>query len=231
MFGRFDLYGPVHKGIRSALSGLCFQAGSIDSSDHERVNAFVEEFKRVVIILESHSRDEDTHINESYQKYAPETLHQLEEEHEGLEQKLGELAELVDRLQAAKQRPAELEKLWYQLGKGLNRFTAEYFMHLEREEGPGKKALWENLTDDQLKTISIQIRSTIPPHAMAIFMHYMIPAISHQERVVMYDDMKKSAPKEAYEGMKKLAEARLDPTSWLKLQAVLEEIKAEGVSL
>lgn len=230
MFGRFDLYAPVHKGIRLALSGLCHQVGSVDSSDDERVKSFVEEFRQVVVILNSHSTDEDTHINESYEKYAPETLHELEEEHTGLEQKLEKLVELVDQLESGERQPADRQKIWYQIGKDLNRFTAEYFIHLEREEGPGMKALWENLTDDQLKQISINIRSSIPPQAMAIFMHYMIPAISHQERFVMFSDIKKFAPKEAYEGMRRLAESRLDQRSWVQLQTALEEIKPEGVA-
>jgi hypothetical protein len=44
MLPRFDLYAPVHKGIRLALSGLCHQAGAVDSSDEEGVESFVSEF-------------------------------------------------------------------------------------------------------------------------------------------------------------------------------------------
>ncbi|KIL38174.1 hypothetical protein SD70_27990 [Gordoniibacillus kamchatkensis] len=230
MFGRFDLYAPVHKGIRAALSGLCYQAGSVDSMDDERVNAFVEEFKRVIVILHAHSRDEDTHINESYEKYAPETLRELEEEHTGLEQKLEELVELVNQLESGKQNPGQQEKIWYQIGKDLNRFTAEYFMHLQREEGPGMKALWEHLTDDQLKVISMNIRSSIPPQAMMIFMHYIIPAISHQERVVMLSDMKSVAPREFYEEVVRIAENRLEPQSLSELKSALDNIVTGAVS-
>lgn len=229
MFNRFDLYGPVHKGIRLALSGLCYQAGSVDSSDDERVTSFIEEFRQVAIILEAHSRDEDANINESYEKFAPETLHQLEDEHGALEHYLEQLIELVDQLQLKEQNPIEHQKIWWQIGKDLNSFTADYFIHLQSEEGPGMKALWENLTDDQLKEISINIRSSIPPQTMSIFMHYMIPAISHQERLEMYSDMKRFAPKEAYAGMLSLAESRLDPKSWVKLQTALEDFKPEGV--
>lgn len=230
MFDRFDLYAQVHKGIRLALSGLCFQAGSVDSSDDEKVKSFVEEFRQVVIILNSHSIDEDTHINESYEKYAPKVLHQLEDEHSALEQKLEKLIGLVDQLEVSKQHPAEHQKLWYQIGRDLNRFTADYFIHLQQEEGPGMEALWEHMTDDQLKVISTNIRSSIPPQAMSIFMHYMFPAISHQERFDMLSRIKKFAPKEAYVGMLKLAESRLDQRSWLQLQTALEENKPEGVN-
>lgn len=221
MFGRFDLYAPVHKGIRVALSGLCLQAGSVDITDDEGVRSFIEEFKRVVVILHAHSRDEDAHINESYEKYAPETLLQLEEEHTGLEQKLEKLNELVNQLESGRQHPARYEQIWYQIGKDINRFTAEYFMHLEHEEGPGMKALWEHLTDDQLKVISINIRSSIPPQAMLIFLHYMIPAISHQERVEMLSDMRSVAPQEFYEEVVRIAENRLEPQSLSELKSAL----------
>jgi len=224
MFGRFDLYAPVHKGIRLALSGLCYQAGSVDSTEDEKVNSFIDEFRRVVIILESHSRDEDTHINESYEKYAPETLDELEEEHAGLEHKLERLGQLVDQLEASKQQPAQHQKIWHQIGKDFNRFTAAYLTHLEREEGPGMHALWANLKDDELKVISVNIRSSIPPQTMAIFMHYMIPAISHLELLEMLSDMKKFAPKEAYEGTLALAQSRLDKLSWARLQTALENV-------
>ncbi|WP_066305650.1 hemerythrin domain-containing protein [Bacillus sp. FJAT-29814] len=229
MYHRFDLYGPVHKGIRLALSGLSYQTGSVDSSDYDKVQAFIEEFRSVVIILESHSRDEDDNINESYEKFAPETLQELEQEHEGLEHKLEQLAELVNQLEANRANPVEFPKLWYQVGKELNRFTADYLIHLQREEGPGMKALWDNLNDDELRVISKNIRSSIPPHAMAIFMHYMIPAISHTERVEMFSEMKKFAPKEALNGMLGIAETRLDQKSWGQLQSALTKIKTEGV--
>ncbi|RKN81974.1 hemerythrin domain-containing protein [Paenibacillus ginsengarvi] len=231
MFHRFDLYAQVHKGIRLALSGLCFQAGSADCSDDEKVLAFAEEFRRIVVILESHSRDEDAHLNESYEKFAPDTLHQLEEEHSGLELKLGELVALVDQLENTKQDPVGRQNAWYQVGKALNRFTADYLIHLQREEGPGMTALWEHLTDGELKVLSQKIRSSIPPQTMAIFMYYIIPAISHAERVEMLGEMKLYAPKEAYAGVLGLAESRLDAANWGRLQAALEEVKAEGMSL
>lgn len=229
MFNRFDLYAPVHKGIRLALSGLCHQAGSVDHSDDERVNAFIEEFKQVAIILEAHSRDEDAHINESFEKFAPKTLLQLEKEHDALEHGLEQLISLVDQLHLKKHNPVEHQKIWCQIGKDLNRFTAVYFAHLQNEEGPGLHALWKNLTDDELKRISMNIRSSIPPQTMAIFMHYMIPAISHEERLEMFTDMKKFAQKEAYEGMRNLAQSRLEQKSWVELHTALEQINTEEV--
>lgn len=229
MYNRFDLYAPVHKGIRLALSGLCYQAGSIDHTDEEKVNSFIDEFQRVAIILEAHSRDEDANINESYEKFAPATLLQLEKEHDELEQGLEQLIELVDQLQLKIHDPLEHQKIWYQIGKELNRFAAAYLTHLQSEEGPGLHALWENLSDDQLKIISINIRSSIPPQTMAIFMHYMIPAISHLERLEMFGDMKRFAPQEAYKGMLSLAESRLDSKSWTELKTALDEMNTEEV--
>lgn len=222
MYHRFDLYGPVHKGIRFALSGLCHQAGSEDSTNDEKVQSFIEEFKRVVIILESHSKDEDDYFHEHIQKYAPDTLQELEEEHSGLDQKLGRLIELVNRLES--EQSADRSETWYRIGKDLNRFTAEYLTHLEREEGPGMQALWANMTDAQLMELSANLRAAIPPYTMSIFMYYMIPSISHQQRVEMFSGMKKFAPPAAFEANMKLAESRLDKHRWTALQAALEAV-------
>jgi len=228
MLHRFDLYSQVHRGLRLALSHLCHQAGSVDFTEEEKVNAFIEEFRNVTIILEAHSHDEDTHLNDSYQKFAPSVLEQLEAEHSFLDEKLEQLIALVNQLEASAPQSDERKQLWYVIGKSLNRFAAEYLNHLQTEEGPGMHALWENLTDDELKVLSQNIRSSIPPQTMVIFMHYMIPSLSHRERVEIFSEMKKLAPKEVLTGMLGIAEARLDATSWKSLQLALEQVKTEG---
>jgi hypothetical protein len=89
------------------------------------------------------------------------------------------------------------------------------------------EALWNNLNNEQLKELSVKIRSSIPPHAMMIFLQYFLPAISHKERVDMLGGMKKFAPREVYEAVLRLANARLDPQSWSELQnALLNEVRS-----
>lgn len=222
MYNRFDLYGPVHKGLRSALSSLCFQTGSMDVlSDEQGLKSFLEEFKRVVIILEAHAHDEDLHLNDPYLQYAPQTAKRLEEEHQVLDLKLDNIVTLANQLEQ-EVSSEERRRLWYQLGRDLTRFTAEYFMHLQNEEGPGMDALWANLTDEQLIDYSIKIRSSIPPHTMMIFLHYMLPAITHTARFEMLSGMKRFAPREAYEAVLRLAENRLDSNSMMELMSALE---------
>lgn len=73
MHNRYDLYGPVHMGLWHALSGICLHMGSVDSSDHQKLKSIIEEWKRIVIILDVHSHDDDFHLNDVYMMYAPET--------------------------------------------------------------------------------------------------------------------------------------------------------------
>ncbi len=71
------------------------------------------------------------------------------------------------------------------------------------------------------------IRSAIQPHAMMIFLHYMLPAISHQDRAAMLGGMKLFAPQEAYEAVLRLAEARLEPQNWSALKSEMDNMKQE----
>lgn len=222
MYNRYDLYGPVHKGLRHALSGLCFQAGSADFMDHQNLESFIEEWRRIVIILEAHSHDEDLHLNDVYMKYAPETAEQLEAEHGVLDSKLKEINKKVSDLKNSETSMEDRSRMWYQLGRSFNNFTAEYLIHLEREEGPGMEALWNNLNDEQIHELSIKIRSSIPPHTMMIFLHYMLPAITHADRFLMLSDMKRFAPGEFYEAVLRLAETRLEPQSLSELKSALD---------
>lgn len=227
MYNRYDLYGPVHKGLRYALSGICYQAGSIDISNDQNLKSFIEEWRQIVVILEMHSHSEDHYLNDAYLKYAAETANQLEVEHDVLNQKVQNIDNVVNQLEQPETTLTERSRLWYQLGRDLNRFTADYFNHLQREEGPGMEALWNHLSDEQLHEYSVNIRSAIPPHAMMIFLHYMLPAISHQDRAAMLGGMKLFAPQEAYEAVLRLAEARLESQSWSALKSELDHMKQE----
>ncbi|MGD8191674.1 hemerythrin domain-containing protein [Brevibacillus ginsengisoli] len=229
MYKRYDLYGPVHKGLRLALSGICYQVGSADVTDQQKVESFIEEWRRIVITLEAHSHDEDLHLNDVYMKYAPETAKQLEEEHVVLDRQVHEINELVSDLENTASME-ERSRIWYQIGRRLNSFTAEYFIHLQREEGPGMEALCNNLDDDQIHELSVKIRSSIQPHAMMIFLHYMLPSITHADRFVMLSDMKRFAPQEFYEAVLSLAESRLEPQSLSRLKSELDNDVTGAVS-
>ena len=222
MYQRFDLLAPVHKGLRHALGGLVFQAGSLNVNNDGELQRFAEEFADIVDILESHSRDEDAHVHHLYERFAPETAAKLEAEHETLEAELRELQGLLDK---ALRAPEERGPTWYILQRKLTRFTTAYFSHLEREEGEAAEALWANLDDAQLKEVSVRIRSSIPPATMMIFLRYMLPALTFNERYDMLSGMKRFAPPEAYQAVRELAERRLRPEDWAELAAALDTVE------
>ncbi|HZG56127.1 hemerythrin domain-containing protein [Paenibacillus sp.] len=223
MHHRFDVLMPVHKGLRHALSGLCFRAGSMDVSDENEVQSFADEFGRIVTILESHSHDEDAHMHHLYEQFAPETAAKLEQEHTVLDETIHRLQQRIETVRQAS--PAEQRKeIWYEVNRKLTQFTADYFQHLQREENEGAEALWNHLTDDQLKEVSVKIRSSIPPSTMMIFLHYMMPALNFEERFGILNDMRQFAPPEAYQAVRALAQSRLAPGDWEALNAKLESM-------
>jgi len=222
MHDRFDLLGPVHKGLRHALAGLCFRVGSLNVEDEDEADRFIEEFQNVVAILDSHSHDEDAHVHHLYERFAPETAARLEAEHQTLDAALHDIRGLVEQARRP-MAPGDRAKLWYGIRRKLTRFTADYLQHLEREEGEAAEALWAHLDDAQLKEVSVNIRSSIPPATMMIFLHYMLPALSFAERFDILYGMKRFAPPEAYEAVRKLAQERLRPQDWEAIRAKLDE--------
>lgn len=221
MYNRFDLFGPVHKGLRFALSGLCLKAGAMDFNDEEKVNEFLEEFYRIEQILESHAHDEDMHVQHLYDQFCPETALKLENEHVTLDKRFAELEAVVSTLKNVSLSTDGKRRIWFQISKGLNSFTADYFKHLEREEVEAQNELWKNLTDEELMEVSTKIRASIPPQVMMIFLHYMLPALSYEERAGMLSGMKQFAPKEAFDAVCGLAQQRLSVKDWNQLKESL----------
>ncbi|HZG78478.1 MAG TPA: hemerythrin domain-containing protein [Paenibacillus sp.] len=227
MHHRFDVLMPVHKGLRHALSGLCFRAGSMDVSDDNELRSFADELGKIVIILESHAHDEDAHMHHLYERFAPDTAAKLEEEHTVLDGAIGELQQLVETARNASS-VEERKQVWYGLNRKLTRFTADYFQHLQREETEGAETLWNNMTDEQLKEVSVNIRSSIPPATMMIFLHYMMPALNFDERFGILNDMRQFAPPEAYQAVRELARSRLSERDWETLRSKLDAMSTAG---
>lgn len=221
MYNRYDLLAPVHKGLRYALGGLIVQAGSMNIRNERNVQSFVDEFTKIAGILDAHAQDEDTHLQHLYERFAPETATKLGAEHTALDRDIHEIGNLLEKIR----NPLPIEQrraVWYEINRKLIKFTADYFQHLQREEGEAAGALWAHLDDGQLKELAIKIRSSIAPGTMMIFLHYMIPALNPDERLGMLGGMEKFAPPEDYEAVKKLAQDRLSFNDWEELSMKLE---------
>jgi len=76
----------------------------------------------------------------------------------------------------------------------LNKFIAVYLQHLDREDNVTQTLLWQYFTDQELMAMSGQIQSSNAPDLMLTWLKYILPALPHHERQMMFGGMRQMAP-------------------------------------
>lgn len=199
----WDLYREIHKGMRFGLSRAMTMAGSTDADDSLALQALRDEWRDVAFVLRGHHEHEDRFCDALIASYAPELREKLELQHHEADHALASLdaaaAQLVDAT------PAALRAFYLDLAD----FTARYFAHLRFEEDVVMPALNRALSNAELEQVTHQIRGSVPPHEMCVFIKYMAPGMSFAERLDMLGGMYRFAPKEIFELFRGAAEKAL----------------------
>lgn len=217
---RYEVYTPVHKGLRYALGVLTHKASSLNFEDNEKLEAFIKEFEPIAVILHAHAVHEDSHIQTLIDKFIPQYSDRLEAEHHDTEELLNDLENQIQTIQQAS--VYERQELGREWNHSLNRFVAAYLNHLQTEEIYVQQGLWDNMTDEEIMNLSVAIRSDIQPEQLMIYFRYMIPAQNIYENVELLGGMKMYAPPEAYLAATQIAEEVLPTEYWEELKHRLE---------
>lgn len=215
---RVDLYSSVHKGLRAFMSDTLALVGRTDADDAEELTACLAQVRDLVTVCRVHLDDENRFVHPAIEARSPGSSAAIALEHVHHEQALDALAARVGEASVA-DRPAPILA---QLYRDLARFIAENFEHMQEEETHHNALLWSAYTDRELLEVQHALVASIPPDVMAIFLRWMIPSMSHGERVRMLSGMREGAPPEAFAGVIELARARLGPRDFAKLALALE---------
>ena len=188
---RIDLYGAVHKGIRSALFQTIGEVGRTDFANDDAAAAVLTAIERTVQFLDDHAEHEDRVVMPEIQRLSPEVYTALEDEHTRTHGLQRELERLVARTREA--RGEERLSLGRKLHGRLCLLVAEHLRHMDREETEANRVLWAHFTDEQLLGLHGRIVSAIPPPKMAEALSYMLPAMHVTERTAMIAGMQAGA--------------------------------------
>ncbi|RAK51413.1 hemerythrin domain-containing protein [Phenylobacterium deserti] len=214
--GRWDLYGPVHKGLRLGHAQLLARLGSADWGGD--VSELLSDLKAHLRLGASHIAHEDSHIHPALEaRDAGATAH-LEEEHTAHRARFAALDAQIAGLEVAFQsdRPALGRQLYLAFGK----LVAEDLAHMHEEETQVWPRLCATHTDAELQAIEGAIIGSLPPTDVVAFMRLMIPAMNRAERAGMLGGMKAGAPPEAYRGvLEAAARPTLSADDWAHLEA------------
>ncbi len=186
-----DLYREVHKGLRSALFQLTVAAGALDAEDSDAVDAFRRRFADVDMMLTTHHGHEDgARLLGLIAEHAPDSVDVVEAAHEQSEAALAILRPMVAALDASSAGDVY---------DAAAQFTAAYLAHMDVEEHRVMPALQQNVDGDTLFAIMMEIRGSVPPPEMCVFLSYMLPAMDIDERTSTLGGMKAGAPPEVFD--------------------------------
>lgn len=211
----WDLYREIHKAMRHALLGVTTLAGQTDADDAQALRRLVDEWRQVAFVLEGHHQHEARFCEPLIRRHAPALQREIEAAHHRSEATMAHLHRLAERLAHAEGAEAiALVRTFY---LDLADFASFYLPHLRDEEDRAMPALNAAMSNDELAAVTAQIRGSVAPTDMCIFIRYMVPAMNDAERLALLEGFHAGAPAPVFEMFRKAAEMSLEPAQYAKL--------------
>lgn len=212
-----DLYREVHKGLRLALFGFVEAAGSLDGADRDEIETLRRQFADIDMMLQiHHDHEEGDELCALIAKHAASTADDIGAYHERSEEQLAELGALVAELGTGVDNSASVYT-------AATAFVAGYLGHMQVEEDQVMPELQAAVPADELMEVQTTIRTSVPPPEMCVFLRYMLPAMTPEERTATLAGMKAGAPPEIFEMFWAVAEESLSSSA---LATIAERIAA-----
>ncbi len=192
--GRWDIYGPVHKGLRYAHGQMAIRLGAADYGADP--TPLLADLRAHLEIAAQHLAHEEAYIHTALAALAAEAVADLDDQHEHHRARFAALASAIARLEHADQasRPA----LGRQLYLEFSAFVAEDLLHMLHEETQTWPLLCALFSDDELLAMEQAIIASLSPTETIDTMRLMLPAMNPAERAGLLTGMKAGAPPQAY---------------------------------
>lgn len=191
--GRWDLYGPVHKGLRRRHAMLLLRLGSTDFSGD--VSELLAELRTHLSMATMHLLDEEVHIHKVLEQRYPGAARTLERQHGEHRASLEALEREIRRLEMTSERQASSGHALY---LAFSRFVADDLQHMSHEEEVTWPLLCRLFSDEELAAIEADIVTSLPPALAGAFMSTMVAAVNTPQRIMMLHGLRAQAPAEAY---------------------------------
>lgn len=201
---RYDIYGPIHKGLRRSMCSLLERIGSNTFTDAAQRTALLNEMRQLLSLTSSHLKHEETFMHPSIEERAKGASSKLASEHIEHNEEMDELRALAAQVESATDaaRPAAVKKLYL----AFSGFVAENLVHMGEEETDMQtRVLHAHFTDEEIMAMEGRILAGLPPELIMGFMNIMIPAMNRDERVGLLGMMKQGAPPEAFNAVLQVA--------------------------
>jgi hypothetical protein len=218
---RFDLYGPVHKGVRALMADTVLRFGSLDLDDERELQETCGQALDMLALLRSHVDHEDEHIHPLLERCRAGGAEQATQEHVRHRQVLETLAGEVRALLAFPSRAAA-DALYQNLAE----LMAENLHHMRLEDIEHQAVLWAHYSDAELAALDGRIVASIPPKELMMFLRWMLPAMSPPQRLGLMLGLRAQAPATVHMAVSRLAQQHLPAKAWTRLLRDIEQAES-----
>lgn len=201
--GRYDIYGPIHKGLRKAQCDIFVRLGNADFGDAGATAQLLSDMRGLLALAAAHLEHEDVHIHDALRARDAAAVDRLDDQHDDHRATFAELEALLASIEAATadERAALGRRLYLAFGT----YIAHDLEHMREEETVAAPQLWSLFSDAELMAIENRIVGSLPPEKAMASMRLMIPAINPAERAALLGGMKQHAPREAFDAVVEFA--------------------------
>ena len=212
---RFDMYGPIHKALRSFMGDTLLRLGRVDVNDPQDLTPTLAQLDTLLELCLSHIRHEDESVHAAIEARQPGgAAHTLQHHAEHRESIDGLRAEArVLQAAPASQRAALSQRLYQHAAL----FVAENFQHMHVEETEVNAALWALYSDAEILAIHDRLLASIGPVENLLVARWMVPATTPAERAAIVGAAKAQMPPEPFLGVLAHVRPHLDDSAWNKL--------------
>jgi len=201
------LMRDVHKGIRTGLSMVVTESGSIDPGDPEAIGELAEFVAAVVDLLDSHARAEDTVMAPVIRQHVPDLGAVIAQQHQEFADSSAELVSAADAVASASNPRAAL----LELHLDLSAFMGAYLLHQDFEERVVVPALVESMGLAKVRKLEIEMVAAVPEDERLDGLVMMIPAMNIQERVEVLSNIHDNTPSTWFDQVWEVVNEVLEP--------------------
>ena len=192
---RFDLQGPVHKGLRGALADALLAIGRMDAGDECEVRDALARLEEVLLLCEKHAERENAVVNRAIEARRPGASAAFALDH----------VRHADALEALRAMAARRDARLY---SAFAAFMADTLRHMSNEEWDGDAALRALFSEAELGEMQRRLDASLAAPEGMPMLRWMIPALSHGERVELLGRLR-AVSNDAFEAALALARMHL----------------------
>jgi len=216
---RFDMYGPIHKALRSFMCDTLVRIGRMDPTDTLDRDEALAALDTLLTFCAGHLTHENDYVHAAIEARqsggAQRTAHDHVEHVASIQALRAEAQALRDAA------PQGAVLLAHRLYHHLALFVAENFQHMHVEETVNNAALWALYSDAELVEIHDRLLASLHPAEHLLVARWMVPAVAPQMREILMGQAKAQMPPESFLGVVGLVRPHLDTRGWERLAGAI----------